>query len=290
MKLASEFTDFGQFATQGTTLKALDLSDAAKPRYWKQFQRTRQGFYGVITRRFGRALNDLGNRVERAAIGAATKTQIPEAVRSEVNASDSIYREAIVDTYVRVVPLFYAKVLRSLTEEASLKQDGEDEISPTTQARAVDAARSFVESNPIKLVDERMAWTREVMVDAARDAVDEGLKKGWGIEKIARKMRENSGAALSATRARRIARTETITASNFGSIEAARSTQIDLLKEWIATDDDRTRQTHRQVDFETVPLSGTFNVGGFPAEFPADPSLPGGERINCRCTLAYIKA
>lgn len=57
-------------------------------------------------------------------------------------------------------------------------------------------------------------------------------------------------------------------------------------KTWIAMDDDATRSTHRAVDGQTVPIVGTFAVGGFQLQFPGEPVGPPEIWINCRCLLA----
>lgn len=85
-------------------------------------------------------------------------------------------------------------------------------------------------------------------------------------------------------RAEQVARTETISASNYGAAKAYEDSAA-TLKVWQATDDSRTRPTHVAADQQTVSMDENFTVGGFPAEFPGDPSLPPQERIQCRCAI-----
>lgn len=96
-------------------------------------------------------------------------------------------------------------------------------------------------------------------------------------------------------RAVTIARTETIAANNAGSYHAA-SAVADLLghpvgevvKEWLATADGRTRETHAEADGQQVTGMGSaFTVGDSALQYPGDPSGSGGEVINCRCTVLY---
>ncbi|CAB4912040.1 unannotated protein [freshwater metagenome] len=90
-------------------------------------------------------------------------------------------------------------------------------------------------------------------------------------------------------RAVRIARTETMAAVN-GGTHAAMKARAEVLQQtvekgWLATDDDRTRHTHRQADGQWQPLDDAFAVGGALLQFPGDPSGPAQEVIQCRCTL-----
>ena len=93
-------------------------------------------------------------------------------------------------------------------------------------------------------------------------------------------------------KARRIARTEAHGAIEAGSLAAARQTAAETgdtwWKRWLATDDTRTRASHRVADGQSVPLGEPFRVGGFLLDFPGDPiELAPHETINCRCTTLY---
>lgn len=85
------------------------------------------------------------------------------------------------------------------------------------------------------------------------------------------------------TRAERIARTETTGAFNAGA-EAAYMEEGAGAKIWVATADDRTRDTHLSAHGQCVPVGGVFAVGSGTLTYPGDPSGPAEEVINCRCT------
>jgi len=88
-------------------------------------------------------------------------------------------------------------------------------------------------------------------------------------------------------RARVIARTEIITASNRGSLHGAKRTTEGLVKVWLDSNDDRVRRQHRAVDGQQAELDAPFDVAGSPAQYPGDPGLPPELRIQCRCTQTY---
>lgn len=66
---------------------------------------------------------------------------------------------------------------------------------------------------------------------------------------------------------------------------AAMAEQGFTRKRWVTRHDNKVRDTHRQADGDTLPLSEAFIVGGYPLQYPGDRSGPPGEVINCRCTL-----
>lgn len=90
-----------------------------------------------------------------------------------------------------------------------------------------------------------------------------------------------------------IARTETIRASNAGSLALFEAWGVVELKEWLATGDDRTREDHLVAwsqyseggDPGPVSLHQAFIVGGSSLMYPGDPSGPPEQVCQCRCTV-----
>ena len=86
----------------------------------------------------------------------------------------------------------------------------------------------------------------------------------------------------------RYARTAATGAQNAGrvdSYERAQKMGIELEQEWLATLDNRTRDEHRDLDGQHVPVGEPFEVDGEEIRYPGDPSAPGYLVWNCRCTL-----
>lgn len=86
------------------------------------------------------------------------------------------------------------------------------------------------------------------------------------------------------TRANLIARTESTGVANYGALQAMAYEGV-AEKQWLATNDARTRASHRNADGETVALDGMFSVGGANLAYPGDPTGPVRETANCRCTM-----
>ena len=89
-------------------------------------------------------------------------------------------------------------------------------------------------------------------------------------------------------RSRTIARTEVVSASNYGSFAGAKQTPSRLKKVWIPTFDDSTRESHlAMANHPAIGLYETFNVNGSYGQYPGDFNLPASEVINCRCAIGY---
>lgn len=131
---------------------------------------------------------------------------------------------------------------------------------------------------------------RKTTAKAIRAQIINGAKKGLSAAQIAANIRKATSGRIGATRAARIARTETHTAFERGSYEQAKELVrlgIEITAEWGATEDQRTRPDHAAADGQTVDLGKTFIVGGEAMRFPGDPRASARQVVNCRCTALY---
>lgn len=86
-------------------------------------------------------------------------------------------------------------------------------------------------------------------------------------------------------RTRMIARTESAGAYSMGSWEQARQMGIFTHKEWLAFEDNRTRETHSMAMFQgRIPMDARFSNGLL---YPFEPGAPASEVVNCRCVLSF---
>ncbi|MDY0144045.1 MAG: phage minor head protein, partial [Bacteroidales bacterium] len=82
-----------------------------------------------------------------------------------------------------------------------------------------------------------------------------------------------------------IARTEVLSANNAGTVFGYKQSGVVEKKEWLATPDGRTRDSHSDMNGEVVLVDKDFSNG---LEFPGDPSGAPEEIINCRCTTIPV--
>lgn len=115
----------------------------------------------------------------------------------------------------------------------------------------------------------------------------EGLLLGEGIPDLAKRVDDvMDGRILSS--AETIARTETLSSSNAGTLFGYEQTGIIQKKEWLATMDGKTRDAHMTADGQTVGIDESFKVDGEGLQYPGDPSGSASNIINCRCTLLPV--
>lgn len=69
------------------------------------------------------------------------------------------------------------------------------------------------------------------------------------------------------------------------SMMDAKAKGIDITKEWLATLDNHTRDTHRALDGQIREVDEPFEIRGYDIMYPREPSAPPEMIINCRCRM-----
>lgn len=137
-----------------------------------------------------------------------------------------------------------------------------------------------VNPNEVRFV----AWNRQKFTAS----IAQSILQGESIPNTAKRLTEvlNMDERMAA-RAARTAMTSAENAGRTDSYRRAHGMGIDLEQEWLATTDERTRESHRELDGQHVPVGKSFMVpsNGHLIRFPGDPAAHGSETWNCRCTL-----
>ena len=131
-------------------------------------------------------------------------------------------------------------------------------------------------------IPKDLRWNRQKI----QSALTQGLLLGESMGDIAARMQKVTD--MNFTAAIRNARTAVTSAENGGRIDSYKRAEgmgIKMKKQWLSTPDGRTRDSHRDVDGETIGVNETFSNG---LDFPGDPGGPPEEVYNCRCTLVGV--
>lgn len=161
-----------------------------------------------------------------------------------------------------------------------IAKQGVPVIAPIDQAAAVKAilTDSKVSNGLYNALGVDVAKLKKTITQE----ISRGIASSLPYREIARNIGNVSGAPLS--RAKTIARTEGHRIQQMSTVDAqqaAKAKGADVLKQWDATLDGRTRESHRRVDGEIRELDAKFSNG---LMFPGDPNGSAAEVVNCRCT------
>ena len=108
-----------------------------------------------------------------------------------------------------------------------------------------------------------------------------GYTDGVGINMVANMITTRFN-QLETWEAKRIARTEIHNSHNRGVMRTYEAVGVEYTQ-WIAANDDRTRESHAEIDGEIIEVGGTYSNG---LQYPGDTSGDIEEWINCRCSNA----
>ena len=115
----------------------------------------------------------------------------------------------------------------------------------------------------------------------------QGIVQGESMDKIAKRIMNVQ--EMNKTQAIRSARTIVTGAENKGrqdSYKRAEEDGIVMKREWIATNDSRTRHWHAELDGVEVDIDEPWVNDFGEIMFPGDPSADPANTYNCRCSMA----
>jgi hypothetical protein len=138
-------------------------------------------------------------------------------------------------------------------------------------------------------VTEIAETTRKDIQDAIVDYYVDP-EKGISAQQVAKKI--SSTTKLSPFRASTIALTEIGLASSYATQTTAEKISDEfqlgnVTKTWVAVEDNRTREAHKEADGQTVGLYEKFTVDGEELDRPRDPFGSAENVIRCRCQVTY---
>lgn len=261
-----------------------------------------------ITEKWNNYMERAGKRLESrqnalsVALRSGDKESIDKAKKSLEDAQravtfhDTKYKAMVEDTALRIskanqtaldyvngkTPNIYANNFNQINGDA--KKVG---IKFTTINE--DVVRKRIAEGDIKLPKPRVSVPKDVRWNTKKmnSAVLQGILQGESMNDIAKRLLpivdSNASSAI------RNARTLVTQAENSGRLDSYKALEEEgavLKKVWMATPDDRTRESHLELDGQEQNIEDPFvDMDGNELMFPADPSADPSTVYNCRCTM-----
>ena len=128
---------------------------------------------------------------------------------------------------------------------------------------------------------DTLGYNKKLLAKAVNQEISRGIATALSYNEIARNI--NKKYWIGINKSQTIARTEGHRVSQIATYEAqkgAKAAGCSIVKQWDATMDSRTRDSHAKVDGEIREIEEKFSNG---LMFPGDPNGSAAEVINCRC-------
>lgn len=138
---------------------------------------------------------------------------------------------------------------------------------------------------PLKKVNEKkvVRWAGSKI----NKELTQGILQGEAIPKISKRLEKVTG--MESRYAVTNARTMCTSAENkarLDGMEDAQEQGVIMVKEWMAVNDKRTRDSHADLDGTTAELDEPFKtMYGDTIMYPGDPDAEPAETYNCRCSI-----
>ena len=233
------------------------------------------------------------------AVVAAVKGERAKGKIVEVRASE-VALDAVIDG-------FNEEMARIIEEEA-INQFAAGHEAFASEIAAKVAPELLIEFDLIS--DSVMEWARKHSAKEitkisdttklkVRRVLGESLEANESIDQLAKRLREDFN-KFKGVRAETIARTETAGSYNAGKFNnsqvfADENPTLDVLKTWVPTQDERTREHHKAKNIKnqtgenrrTVLQNEPFLVNDERMMRPLDPEGSAENVVRCRCVLIY---
>ena len=249
------------------------MTQAEQNKYFYEWHKFQQRYEKYYEKKFTAAL--------KVQVAAFIKTQDLMSIPSF-----PIYTE-LVNLYKTVGPR-WARISKVSMTKATGQMGFNEQI--------VELMRQYYGIDLLNDAEDITAYTKEVIQKILSDAAITGAS----FDDIVRQL--TSSSELGPMRARRIARTETVTAANGAAMIYAQTSGNVMEKIWISVKDKRTRHNawanHKTIDGTTIDINEPFDLKsqklgdilmmqpGVRTQ-PNGLAVPASQIVNCRCVVAF---
>lgn len=251
--------------------------------------------------------------IKKAAVPEILIDSIAEIMAGFIFANEKAYIDKLAALYVAFTNSFFGQIAEICAKSVEGSRLGPN-MSLTKRAT------DWLDQHKIKFAQEVNQTTHDAIIKSLKESLSEGKGNNPAGNKLVSdvpnhfnqskvKEKEKKLEALTDPekynaiyqdveqqqcfefyRARRIARTETISAMNAATLEGWRQSEVIGGKEWVCACDKVSREWHKNADGQQVPLEEPFIVGGEKLMHPGDSSMGASAKnvIHCRCTMKSV--
>ena len=251
---------------------------------WRQKDAARVAWENKLAEEFAKGLKADGAKINEAFLSGRDVTTLSGELQED-------WKKRLAAAYEVMIQFFGEKKVDEIVAAAG----GRGIYPPCKRAFGSSAG---MEDYISKLSDARKLEITDTTLTKVVNIVEEGYAAGESVQEVASRINQQvddwitptsaatgEKAPMNGTRALTIARTETAAGIGFADQEARFQVEKEfnwvIEKEWLATQDARTRDSHARMDGERVLNDEQYSNG---LNYPGDPNGDPAEIINCRCS------
>jgi HK97 family phage portal protein len=264
------------------------INNTEKRKSWQNQNRLREALERPFARELEKDFNSLVSKLSESAskLNTQDKKLIEFALLNELDSWASDTLDATLRKNIETSLRRFAR---------NIFRDGKDQglvLETKAFSKFDDFVLRYVEQFTGTQISTIKNTNQKKIKKIVSEWVADTIQDGSTLPELSKYL-EMEFEGLSKTNAMRIARTEVATASNAGLLEAAKELEIpNMKKEWISATDERTRNSHIDMNGQRVGVDEKFlvdNPDGSPDEMdgPGDTTADPSNFINCRCVLTF---
>lgn len=219
----------------------------------------------------------LDKRSSVRVINRRWKTHIKNGYNDLDNVLTKSLTKEAKSNYKKTLDELKKKIKKGFPNENLSEKMIEKELNKTIGGRTLKQRLKLGSNNLYKNASKSM---QDNILKNIREHVD----KGESIDKMTRDIKKILD--TDTYKARRIARTESHRMNEYSNYEGMQEMQkiAPFKREWLSTNDGRTREDHRHLNGKFEDKDGYFRIGGMMAKYPSDFGIA-SQDIHCRCTV-----
>jgi len=230
-------------------------------------------------KKFKAMVNSLFREQQERALEALKKSKLGKTVKS--SELDLLNFKKEVKIFIKKSTPTFTKIVEEAGNEA-LAQVGEKSIKKDFEISDPITAE-WIELKAMKFAEE----VNETTIKKIKNTLADGVLNGESIGELAKRIEEVYGLRILSS-SKTISRTEVLSANNAGTVFGYKQSGVVKKKEWLATQDKKTRDGHSHADGQVVNIDKKFEVGDEELDYPGDPNGSPENIINCRCTILPV--
>ncbi len=257
------------------------FSSPQKTAIWKAFDsKSREGEQAFIN----------GVKAESKRQRDAFKKAIGDGIDAEAAFAKVFGKGANVAMKKALSPAWLMSGKRGYDIAESMIKRGEKKAAVSSSWDIVNPLmRAWIDTNGLIRAEGINDTTEEKLRKKIAASLAEGIEAGEGRGQLSNRILDETDDVyedMDRNRANLIARTETCATVNFGQAETYKAEGVKS-KEWLSTQDDRTRDDHVDADGQIVAIDEDFEIGG---DLMQAPGLgeDASQNCNCRCTILPV--
>lgn len=284
-------TTTNELPTPKKTVKA--FSDDQRMGIWKAFDKTAEGTEGIYesaVKRFAAIQKKAFQKAFMDGVGSGKKAK-DAADRATLVAFnpkvDEGLKTALTPAWLSsmVAGEDHAYSVLGTKKPKSAKKDAVSGSFDVSNPRFLEWVTKYGLEKAKGMNDTTLAQLKAQIITALQEGIEEGMSER-DIASAIMDLSDQVWGVMSTTRAHNIARTESAATVNYGSVMTYVDAGIEE-KDWLATNDGRTRQAHAQ-EIKRVKIDEPFLVGGEKLMYPGDPSGSAENVCQCRCVVLPV--